>query len=177
MMLLKCFTQYASKFGKFSSGHRTGKGQFSLQSQRKAMTRNVQLPLNCIHFTCQQGHAQNPQSQASPVCKPRTSRYSSWIQKRQRIQRSNCQHLLDHRENKRIPVYTSVLLTMLKPLCRSQQTKENSLSDGNNRPPLLPPEKTVCRSRSISQNQTWNNGLVPNWERSMSRVYIVTLLV
>ena len=23
------------------------------------------------------------------------------------------------------------------------------------------------------QNQTWNNGLVENWERSMSRLYIV----
>ena len=33
----KCCTQYASKFGKLSSGHRTGKGQFSFQSQRKAM--------------------------------------------------------------------------------------------------------------------------------------------
>ena len=42
MMLLKCCTQYASKFGKLSSGHRTGKGQFSFQSQRKAMTKNVQ---------------------------------------------------------------------------------------------------------------------------------------
>ena len=29
MMLWKCFTHYASKFGKLSSGHRTGKGQFS----------------------------------------------------------------------------------------------------------------------------------------------------
>ena len=29
MMLSKCYTQYASKFGKLSSGHRTGKGQFS----------------------------------------------------------------------------------------------------------------------------------------------------
>ena len=37
MMLWKCCTQYASKFGKLSSGHRTGKGQFSFQSQRKAM--------------------------------------------------------------------------------------------------------------------------------------------
>ena len=27
MMLLKCCTQYANKFGKFSSGHRTGKSQ------------------------------------------------------------------------------------------------------------------------------------------------------
>ena len=32
--------QYANKFGKLSSGHRTGKGQFSLQSQRKAMPKN-----------------------------------------------------------------------------------------------------------------------------------------
>ena len=30
------------KFGKLSSGHRTGKGQFSLQSQRKAMPKNAQ---------------------------------------------------------------------------------------------------------------------------------------
>ena len=47
----KCCTQYASKFGKLSSGHRTGilipwplneKGQFSFQSQRRAMPKNVQ---------------------------------------------------------------------------------------------------------------------------------------
>ena len=42
MMLWKCCTQYASKFGKLSSGHRTGKGQFSFQSQRKAMPKNAQ---------------------------------------------------------------------------------------------------------------------------------------
>ena len=41
-MLWKCCTPYASKFGKLSSGHRTGKGQFSFQSQRKAMPKNVQ---------------------------------------------------------------------------------------------------------------------------------------
>ena len=35
-MLLKSYTQYASKFGKLSSGHRTGKGQFSFQFQRTA---------------------------------------------------------------------------------------------------------------------------------------------
>ena len=38
---VKCCTQYASKFGKLSSGHRTGKGQFSFQSQRKAMPKNA----------------------------------------------------------------------------------------------------------------------------------------
>ena len=44
MMLWKCCTQYASKFGKLSSGHRTGKGQFSFQSQRKAM------PKKCSNY-------------------------------------------------------------------------------------------------------------------------------
>ena len=32
-MLLKCCTQYASKFGKLSSGSRTGKGQFSISKK------------------------------------------------------------------------------------------------------------------------------------------------
>ena len=41
MMLLKCCSQYASKCGNFSSGHRTGKGQFSFQSPRKAMPKNA----------------------------------------------------------------------------------------------------------------------------------------
>ena len=52
-MLLKCgvgvkkkkkktCTQYASKFGKLNSDQRTGKDQFSFQSQRKAMPKNVQ---------------------------------------------------------------------------------------------------------------------------------------
>ena len=35
-------TQYASKFGKLSSGHRARKGQFSFQFQRKAMPKNAQ---------------------------------------------------------------------------------------------------------------------------------------
>ena len=43
MMLWKCCTQYASKSGKLSSGHKTEKGQFSFQSQRKAMPKNAQI--------------------------------------------------------------------------------------------------------------------------------------
>ena len=40
--VLKCYTQYARKFGKLSNNYRTGKGQFSFQSQRKAMPKNAQ---------------------------------------------------------------------------------------------------------------------------------------
>ena len=41
-MLWKCYTQYVSTFRKLSSGHRAGKGQFSFQSQRKAMPKHDQ---------------------------------------------------------------------------------------------------------------------------------------
>ena len=41
-MLWKCYMKYASKLGKLISGHRTGKHQFSFQSQRKTMPKNVQ---------------------------------------------------------------------------------------------------------------------------------------
>ena len=34
--------------------------------------------------------------------------------------------------------------------------------------PYLPPEKSVCRPRSTSENQSWNNELIQNWERSTS---------
>ena len=34
--------------------------------------------------------------------------------------------------------------------CRSQQTVENSSRDGTTRPPYLPPEKSVCKSRNNS---------------------------
>ena len=38
-------------------------------------------------------------------------------------------------------------------------------------------EKPICKSGSNSYNRTWNNRLVPNWERSTSRLYTVILLI
>ena len=42
-----------------------------------------------------------------------TSRCASWVQKRQKNQRSNCQNQLDHRESKRIPEKHQLLLHWL----------------------------------------------------------------
>ena len=39
---------------------------------------------NCTQFTCQQGNAQNPSNKASTVCELRTSRCTSWVQKRKK---------------------------------------------------------------------------------------------
>ena len=41
---------YTSKFGTLSSGHRTGKGQFSFQSQRKSIPKNVQTTAQLPSF-------------------------------------------------------------------------------------------------------------------------------
>ena len=38
---VKVLHSIRQKFGKLSSGHRTGKGQFSFQSQKKAMPKNA----------------------------------------------------------------------------------------------------------------------------------------
>jgi len=63
-MLLKSCTQYASKFGKLSSVHGTGKGQFSFQYQKRAMSKNVQAmaQLHSLHMLA--NNAQNPLSYA-----------------------------------------------------------------------------------------------------------------
>ena len=41
----------------------------------------------------------------------------------------------------------------------------------------LPASWETCMQVKKQQNQTWNNRLVQNWERSTSRLYIVTLLI
>ena len=178
-MLWKCCTQYASTFGKLSSGHRTGKGQFLFQSQRKAMPKNAQTTtqLHSSHMLAKlyskfsklgfismwTGNFQMfklvLEKAEEPEIKLPTSAGSS---KKQESTRK---------------ISTSALLTMPKPLCGSQSTVENSSRDGNTRPLYLLLEKSVCRSGSNSSNWTWNNRLVPNWERSISRLYIVTLLI
>ena len=122
-MLWKCCTQYASIFGKLSSGHRTGKGQFSFQSQRKAMPKNVQ--------TIAQLHSSHTLAkQCSKFSKPGFN--STWTKNFQmfkldleKAEESDCQHPLDHRKSKIIPEKHLLLLYWLLQslcLCGSQQT-------------------------------------------------------
>ena len=48
---VKVLHSYANKFGKLSSGHGTGKGQFSFQSQRRAMPKYVQTTAQLHQFS------------------------------------------------------------------------------------------------------------------------------
>ena len=47
---VKVLHSICSKFGKLGSGHRTGKGQFSFQSQRKVMPKNAQTTAQLHSF-------------------------------------------------------------------------------------------------------------------------------
>ena len=52
VMLLKCCTQYASKFGKRSSGPRTVNSQFHSSLKEGQCPRMFKLLYNCVYFTC-----------------------------------------------------------------------------------------------------------------------------
>ena len=162
MMLWKHCTQYASKSVKLSSGHRTGKGQFSFQSQRKAIPKNAQttallqssymlvkwyskfskpgfnstLTENFQMFKLDLEKAEKPASGIKLPISVGLLKKSVGLLKKQESSRKTS---------------TSALLTMPSLwLCGSQQTVDNSERVGNTRPPDLPPDKPVCRSGSSS---------------------------
>ena len=64
---VKVLYSICCKFGKLSSGHRTGKGQFHSNPKERQCQRMLKLPHNCTHLTCQQNTALNFPSQASTV--------------------------------------------------------------------------------------------------------------
>jgi len=79
-------------------------------------------------------------------------------------------------------IYPEKHLFLLYWLCQSLWCVDHNKlwkmrKDGHTRPPDLPLEKPVCRSGSNNLNWTWNNRLVPNRKGSMSRLYIVILLI
>ena len=109
------------------------KVRFHFNPKERQWQRMFKLPHSCTHLTHEQRNAQNYPRQTSTVHELRTSRCSSWILKRQRNQRSNCQHLLDHKKSKRVPkihlllLWTSLVAQMVKCLPIMQETQVQSL--------------------------------------------------
>ena len=106
-MLWKCCTQYASKFGKLSSGHRTGKDPVF-----------IPIPKQCKEFSnakeCSNYHTIALISHTSKVMlKILQARLQLYIShkfpdipagfRKGRGTRCHCQHPLDHRKSKRTP--------------------------------------------------------------------------
>ena len=147
-MLRKCYTQYASKFGKLSSGHRTGKGVFiPIPKKGNAKECSNYCTIALISHTSKvmlkilQARLQYYMNRELPDVQAgfRKGRGT-------RDQIDACTGSLKKQENSR---KTSTFAS-LTTLCVSQQTVENSLRDENTRPPYLPPEKSICRSGSTS---------------------------
>ena len=133
------------------------KVSFHSNPKERQCQRMFKLLYNCSHSTSQEGNTQNHSNQASKVHELRTSRCTSWIQKRQGNQRSSCQHPLNHRKNKGIAEKNTYFCFTgyTKAFdCVNHNKLWKILRDGNTRQPYLPPEKSVCRSRSNSQNLT-----------------------
>ena len=72
---------------------------------------------------------------------------------------------------------TSALLIMSKPLTVWITTKCGKFLKRWEYQTLLASWEICMQVKKQQLNQTWDNTLVPNWERNMSRLYIVTLLV
>ena len=156
------------------------KASFHFNPKERQCERMFKQPHNCTHLSRQQSNAQNSPSQASTVREPRTSRCSSWIQKRKRNQRSNRQHQIDHRNSKNSRrTSTSASLTTLKPL-----TLWITTNCGKILKDMGLPDHLTCLLRNLFAGQEatvrTRYGTIdqfPNWESSTSRLYIVTLLI
>ena len=176
-MLLKFCTQDISTFWKLSSGHRTGKGQFSFQSQRRAIPKNVQPTIQMYLFhklarlysksfklvfsstwTNFQMYKLDSEKAEEPEIKFSTF-VGSW--KKQMNSRKTS---------------ISASLTMLKFLSVWITTNCGKFLKRWEYQTTLSISQETCRSRSNSLNQTWNNGLIQIFERSMANLCIVTLL-
>ena len=152
-MLWKCCTQYTSKFWRLSSGHRTGKGQFSFQPQRKAMPKNVQTTTQLYSsHTLVKWCSKFSKVGFNSTLTMNFQIFKLDLEKAEEPE-IKLSTLLDHWKSKRVPEKHRLLLYWLHQslwLCGSQQTVENSLKSGNTRPPDPPLEKSVCRSGSNS---------------------------
>ena len=95
----------------------TGLEKVSFQStpKERQCQRMFKLLHNCIHLNASK--VMLKPSEASTVYEPRPFKSSSWIQKKQKNQRSNCQHPLSHQKSKSFrKTSTSALSAMPKPL-------------------------------------------------------------
>ena len=152
-MLWKCCTQYASKLAKLSSGHRTGKGQFSFQFQRKANAKE-----------CSNYRTIALISHASKVMlKILQARFQQYVNhelpdvqagfrkgRGTRDQRANIRWIMEKAREFQKNIYFCFIDYAKAFDCVNHNKLENSERDGNTRPPDLPLEKHLCRSGSNS---------------------------
>ena len=152
MLLLKCYTQYASKFGKLSNSHRPGKGQFSFQPQRRVMPKNVQTTtqLHSFHMLARSCSKSSKLGFNSTWTKNVQMYKLDLKGKGTRDQIANIHGIIEKARKFQKTIYFCFIDYAKAPDCVDHNSVENSSREGNTRSPYLPPEKSVCRSRSNS---------------------------
>ena len=104
------------KFGKLSSGHRMGKGQFSFQTQRKAMSKNAQTTTQ-LHSSHKLVMLKILQARLQQYVNHELPDVQAGFRKGKGIrdQIANIHWIIEKQESSR-KTSISVLLTMPKPL-------------------------------------------------------------
>ena len=122
-----------------------------LQSMGSQRVRHDWATSLSLSFTWWQSNAENSPSQTSTVHESRTSDVKTEFTKGSgtRDQVVDIHWIIIKQESSR-ETAISTLLTMTNPLCGLHQRVENSERVGNSRPSYLPPETSLCRSRSNS---------------------------
>ena len=106
----------------------------------------------CAHFTCYQGHAQNPSSKASTVCKLRTSRCTAGFRKCRgtRDPTAHIHWIIEKPKRFQKSIYFCFIDYTKAFDCVDHNKLWKILRVGNTRSLDLPPKKLLCRSRSNS---------------------------
>ena len=135
---------------KLSSGPRTGKGVFNTIPKKRNAKECSNYPTIALISNAIKAVLKIVQAKLQQYVNRELPDIQVGFRKgrESRDQIVNICCIIEKQENSRTS--TSALLTTPKSLCGSQQTVENSERDGNTRPPYLPPEKSVCMSRSNS---------------------------
>ena len=114
------------------------------------MPKNGQTAHNCTHLTCLQSNAQNSPSQASTVRELSDVQAGFRKGRGSRVQIANILWIIKKVREFQKNIYFCFIAYAKAFDCVGHNKLENSERDGNTRPPDLPPEKSVCRSRRNS---------------------------
>ena len=116
-MQLNCCSQYASKFGKLSSAHRTRQGQFYSSPKERQYQGMFKLPHNCTHLTSSKVMLKILQARLQQYMNHELPGVQAGFRKgrKTRDQIANICCIIERQENSR-KTSISALLTMPKPL-------------------------------------------------------------
>ena len=108
---VKSFTQYVSKFGKLISGHRTGKGQFSFNPKEVQCQRKFKLVQLCLFHMLLTTRLCSETFELG-FSGTWTENFQLYKLNSEVVEEpgSNCQHVLNHGENKGVPEKHLLLL-------------------------------------------------------------------